>query len=58
MNNLLVKIQARYKALVALLGGVLVYLQGVQATNPNKYVSIVIIALTVLSVHAVPNKAE
>lgn len=49
-------LQARYKALIALLGGVLVYLQGVQATNPNKYVSVAIIVLTVLGVHQVSNK--
>lgn len=53
---MLQKLKARYKALIAALGGVLIYLQGVQATNPNHYLSIAIIVLTVLGVHQVTNK--
>lgn len=49
-------INARRKAVVAALGGVLLYLQSIQVTNPNKYVSIAIVVLMVLGVHAVPNK--
>lgn len=55
---MLVKIQKRYKAIIAALGGVLIYLQGVQATNPNHWVSAVIIVLTVLGVHQATNKGN
>jgi hypothetical protein len=57
MQKLLTQLQARYKALVAALGGVLVYLQAVQASNPNHWVSVAIIVLMVLGVHQVENKA-
>lgn len=56
MQNFIKVVQARYKALVAALGGVLVYLQGVQATNPNHWVSLAIIVLMVIGVHQVTNK--
>lgn len=50
------KIQARYKAVVAALGGILIYLQAVQMSNPNHWVSVLIIVLTVVGVHQTPNK--
>lgn len=53
---MLKQIETRYKALIAALGGVLVYLQGVQASNPNKYVSLAIIILMVIGVHQISNK--
>lgn len=56
MNNFIKVVQARYKAVIAALGGVLVYLQGVQASNPNKYVSLAIIILMVIGVHSIANK--
>lgn len=49
-------IQARWKAVAALLGLVLTYLQVYQTTNPNHWVTVVIGVLTVLVVHQVPNK--
>lgn len=54
--NIINWLQARYKALVAALGGILVYLQGVQATNPNHWISVAIIVLMVVGVHSVTNK--
>lgn len=45
----------RRKALVAGLGGVLVYLQAIQASNPNHWVSVAILVLMFLGVHQVPN---
>lgn len=58
MKDLLTKLQARYKALVSLLGGVLVYLQAIVVTNPNHWVTLAILVLTTLGVHQVTNKAE
>lgn len=49
-------IQARYKALVAALGSVLTYLYSVQVANPNKWVMVAILALTVIGVHQAENK--
>ncbi len=58
MQNLLVKLQARYKALISLLGGVLVYLQAIVATNPNHWVTVAILVLTTLGVHQATNKGQ
>lgn len=55
---MLSQLQARYKAVIAALGGVLIYLQAVNATNPNHWVSVAIIVLTVLGVHQVSNKSQ
>lgn len=49
-------LQARLKAVVALLGVVLTYLQVYQTTNPNHWLTVVIGVLTVLGVHQVTNK--
>lgn len=51
-------IQARWKAIMALAGVVLMYLQFYQTTNPNHWVTVVIGILTVLGVHQVTNKGE
>lgn len=56
--KLITWLQARYKALVSALGGVLTYLYSVQVSNPNHWVMIAIIVLTVLGVHQVPNIKE
>lgn len=48
-------LQARYKALVSALGGVLTYLYSVQVSNPNHWIMIAILVLTVLGVHTVKN---
>ncbi len=46
---------ARLKAVVAILGVVLMYLQAYQTTNPSQWVAAVIAVLTVICVHQVPN---
>ena len=51
-------LQARLKAVVSALGGVLGYLYVVEASQPNHYVEIAIIVLTVLGVQQVPNKPQ
>ena len=48
--------QARYKADIAALGGLLTWLYQVEVTNPNKWVALTIIVLTVLGVHQIPNE--
>lgn len=56
LQGLKVQVLARLKAVWALLGVVLFYLQAVQAANPNHYVSGLIGILTVLGVHQLPNR--
>lgn len=51
-------IQARWKAVAALLGVVLSFLYYYQTTNPNSWVSAAIAALTVLGVHQVNNQGS
>lgn len=54
--NFVKAIQARWKAIVALLGGVLGYLYQIQASNPNHYVALAIVVLTAIGVHQVTNQ--
>lgn len=49
-------LQARYKALVSALGGILGYLYIVEASKPNHYVELAIVVLTTLGVHQVSNR--
>lgn len=55
MKTIFIWLQARYKALVSALGGVLTYLYAVQTANPNHWIMIAILVLTVLGVHTVKN---
>lgn len=55
---MLAQIQARIKAVVAVLGVVLMYLQVYEVANPSHWVTVLIAALTVLGVHQLPNTPE
>lgn len=56
MKSIIDAVQARWKAVVALLGGVLGYLYQIQATNPNHWVAMAIVVLTAFGVHTITNR--
>lgn len=55
LESLKEQVQVRYKAVIALLGLILFYLQVYVSVHPNHYVSLVILVLTVAGVHQAKN---